>query len=423
MTETEKRVPELRFEGFIDDWEQRKLGDSADIKDSARISNELWVENGIPYLRSSDLVNGELNGELFISKETYEGYASKTGAPQKNDVLFTSGGKVGIVYHKKDESPVYVQGGAVLYVKTSTSNLLDGSFLSIYFSSPRMQIYMDIASSGGTIKHFTLKPANASPIIFPSLSEQQQVGSFFKQLDDTIALHQRKLNLLKLLKQTYLNTLFAQNGENSPALRFAGFSESWEQRKLGDIVDVLDGDRGKNYPSVNEFYENEHTLFLNASNVTKNGFSFQNNQFISEQKSNSLGNGKVQVDDIVLTSRGSLGHIAWYNNAVHKNIPNARINSGMLLLRSTSKTTPSYIMQYLKSPLGKKQIDFLSFGSAQPQLTKKDVVDYRIKIPSNIEQETIGRFFSSFDNAIVLHQFKFEKLLELKNVLLGKMFL
>ena len=338
-------------------------------------------------------------------------------------MLFTSGGKVGIVYHKKDESPVYVQGGAVLYVKTSTSNLLDGSFLSIYFSSPRMQIYMDIASSGGTIKHFTLKPANASPIIFPSLSEQQQVGSFFKQLDDTIALHQRKLNLLKLLKQTYLNTLFAQNGENSPALRFAGFSESWEQRKLGDIVDVLDGDRGKNYPSVNEFYENEHTLFLNASNVTKNGFSFQNNQFISEQKSNSLGNGKVQVDDIVLTSRGSLGHIAWYNNAVHKNIPNARINSGMLLLRSTSKTTPSYIMQYLKSPLGKKQIDFLSFGSAQPQLTKKDVVDYRIKIPSNIEQETIGRFFSSFDNAIVLHQFKFEKLLELKNVLLGKMFL
>lgn len=99
-----------------------------------------------------------------------------------------------------------------------------------------MQTYMDIASSGGTIKHFTLKPANASPIIFPGLSEQQKIGAFFKELDKTIALHQRKLTLLKQLKQTYLQALFPQSELNIPTLRFARFSDSWEHRKVSSLA-------------------------------------------------------------------------------------------------------------------------------------------------------------------------------------------
>ena len=123
------------------------------------------------------------------------------------------------------------------------------------------------------------------------------------------------------------------NNSHKPAIRFQGFTDAWEQRKLSEVVNVLDGDRGKNYPTENDFYVDGHTLFLNASNVTTDGFLFEDNQFISEEKSNSMGNGKLQNDDIVVTSRGSLGHIAWYNTDIIQKVPYARINSGMLILR------------------------------------------------------------------------------------------
>ena len=309
MSSKKHQIPAIRFKGFTDAWEQRKLGDIADIKDSARISNELWVENGIPYLRSSDLVNGELNGELFISKETYEGYASKTGAPQKDDVLFTSGGKVGVVYHKKDESPVYVQGGAVLYVKTSTSNLLDGSFLSIYFGSPRMQTYMDIASSGGTIKHFTLKPANASPIIFPGLSEQQKIGAFFKELDKTIALHQRKLTLLKQLKQTYLQALFPQSELNIPTLRFARFSDSWEHRKVSSLAKETFGG-GTPKTGVKKYWKGSFPWIQSSDLTTNQLHNVQPTKFITEEAIKQSATHNVPGNSIAIVTRVGVGKLA-----------------------------------------------------------------------------------------------------------------
>lgn len=143
---------------------------------------------------------------------------------------------------------------------------------------------------------------------------------------------------------------------------------------------------------------------MSATNVTKNGFNFDTRQYITEEKTNALGNGKLQLDDIVVTSRGTIGNIAHYSSIVHNQIPFARINSGMLILRSHDEFSPEYITQYLKSPLGKKQIDLISFGSAQPQLTKKDVNKYKIELPSYEEQVQVGSFFESMDNLIVLHQ-------------------
>ncbi len=209
---------------------------------------------------------------------------------------------------------------------------------------------------------------------------------------------------------------------NVPKIRFKGYSEAWEQRKLSDVCEVLDGDRGKHYPSGNDFITNGHTLFLNAGNVTKNGFSFDEVQYITEQKSQSLGNGKVIVEDILLTSRGSLGNTAYYNEKIHALFPFLRINSGMLILRTRDRLTSIYLSQYLKSPLGKKQIDFLSFGSAQPQLTKKDVCNYKIKFSSVEEQEKIGRLFETLDETIALHQRKLDLLKQLKTAYLQQLF-
>ena len=398
MNENENLVPKRRFKEFTNTgtWEQRKLGDIADIKDSARISNELWVENGIPYLRSSDLVNGELNGELFISKETYEGYASKTGAPQKDDVLFTSGGKVGVVYHKKDESPVYVQGGAVLYVKTSTSNLLDGSFLSIYFGSPRMQTYMDIASSGGTIKHFTLKPANASPIIFPGLSEQQKIGAFFKELDKTIALHQRKLEKSKALKSAYLSEMFPAEGERKPKRRFAGFTDDWEQRKLIDVAEMFDNLR---IPVTASDRVEGNTAYYGANGIQDyvDGFTHDGEfVLIAEDGANDLINYPVNY------VKGKI----WVNNHAH-------VVSG-----KKSELDNLFLTARIKS----MNISHWLVGGGRAKLNGDVLKKIPLTLPIYEEQKKIGAFFKQLDDAIALHQHKLEKLQNIKQAYLNELF-
>lgn len=208
-----------------------------------------------------------------------------------------------------------------------------------------------------------------------------------------------------------------------PAIRFKGFSGGWEESTLQSIAEVLDGDRGHNYPNGDDFQATGHTLFLSASNVTANGFKLGVTQYISEEKSNCLGNGKLVLDDIILTSRGSVGHIAWYNAHIEQQVPFARINSGMLILRAKNHIAPSIIVQFLKSPAGKKKIDLISFGSAQPQLTKMSVSAYTVTIPSEKKEQTkIGNYFQQLDTLIAQHQQKQDKLLNLKKALLEKMF-
>ena len=186
---------------------------------------------------------------------------------------------------------------------------------------------------------------------------------------------------------------------------------------MAEVVDVLDGDRGKNYPTESDFGTNGHTLFLTATNVTTDGFSFDANQFISEEKSNSMGNGKLIEDDIIITSRGSLGHIAWYNADIQEIMPYVRINSGMLILRNKMGINTSYLHQFMKSDKGQSQISFMSFGSAQPQLTKKGVESLIVKYPvDTVEQVKIGAYFSNLDNLITLHQRKLEKLKNIKKL-------
>ena len=211
--------------------------------------------------------------------------------------------------------------------------------------------------------------------------------------------------------------------KNVPEIRFKGFCGEWVSFPLDGISDVLDGDRGHNYPNGDDLKNQGHTLFLSASNVTKNGFKFDTRQYITQDKSDSLGNGKLIPDDIILTSRGSIGHVAWYNENVNRAVPFARINSGMLILRAKSHIAPSVISQYLKSPMGKKKIEGISFGSAQPQLTKASVSKYLVSIPSEKPEQTqIGNTFQKLDSLINQHQQKHDKLSSIKKAMLEKMF-
>lgn len=197
----------------------------------------------------------------------------------------------------------------------------------------------------------------------------------------------------------------------------------WKEFYLEDLFNVIDGDRGEKYPSKDEIFDSGYCVFLNAKNITKNGFDFNHIQYISEEKDKELRNGKLEKFDIVLTTRGTIGNVALNDNIKYENL---RINSGMVLLRSENLKYIKYVYMYMKSKLFIHQVDKISFGSAQPQLTVKEIKKFKVVIPINeTEQQKIADILSTQDKVIelkvkLLKEKEKQKKYLMQNLLTGK---
>ena len=197
---------------------------------------------------------------------------------------------------------------------------------------------------------------------------------------------------------------------NVPKLRFKEFNDKYNITKVSEIIDVIDGDRGNNYPKANDFYDSEFCLFLNAGNVTKNGFNFKNNQFITKEKDKKLRKGKLLINDIVSTTRGTVGNVAWFNEKTpYKNI---RINSGMVInrIKENGHLLPEYLYSYMKSPVFEIQVNKMNYGSAQPQLTVSGINKFNIQYPTINEQKKVSTIMLLLDKKIELQSKKIEDL-------------
>lgn len=203
-----------------------------------------------------------------------------------------------------------------------------------------------------------------------------------------------------------------------PKLRFKEFSDEWEEKKLGEIAELIDGDRGKNYPNEKEILE-KGILFLSTSNFSDNKLILnKKNRYISQEKFDLLTKGKVTSQDLIITLRGSIGNIVVFEN---DKFSTAFINAQMMIIRPNinNKYYLYYLFQTLKS---KKEIENMSSGSAQPQLTKKDLKSFKLFYPSFQEQEKIVNFLSSVDKKISLIEEKLELFKEYKKGVMQKIF-
>lgn len=163
-------------------------------------------------------------------------------------------------------------------------------------------------------------------------------------------------------------------------------------------IEIIDGDRGKNYPKQDEFTDEGYCLFLNAKNITENGFNFDTKMFISEEKDNLLRKGKLQKGDVILTTRGTVGNVAFYSEHIPYN--NIRINSGMLILRSKQELDNEFLYWTLKSNYFKKQIYTFQSGTAQPQLPISSLKHIEFYLPPINIQKKIVKILSQIDNKI-----------------------
>ena len=383
-------VPQIRFAGFTDPWEQRKLGELTEIKDSARIPNRLWREAGVPYIRASDISQEDLRGALFIDEEDYAAYKAATGAPEKGDVLFNGGGEIGKAIINGNSSPIYVQGGAVLYARIAHSSLLDARYLVAAFVTQNVVNAIGVLSAGGTMKHFTLQPAKNLPIEVPSIAEQRRIGAFFDRLDSLITLHQRKYDKLCVLKKSMLDKMFPKGGSLYPEIRFAGFTDPWEQRKLGEVAPLQ---RGFDLP-VSQMISGPYPV------VMSNGVGGWHSKYA------------VKGPGVVTGRSGTIGGLQYIEGDFWP-------HNTSLWVTSFNGNEPKFIY-WLYSSLN---LERFGSGSGVPTLNRNDVHDQLIGVPCNIaEQRRIGAFFDRLDSLITLHQRKLELLRNIKKSMLDKMF-
>ncbi|WP_029822919.1 restriction endonuclease subunit S [Vibrio parahaemolyticus] len=210
---------------------------------------------------------------------------------------------------------------------------------------------------------------------------------------------------------------------NVPKLRFGEFQGGWSKISIDGLnIDVIDGDRGTHYPTKEELLPEGSCLFLSAKNVTKSGFQFSEKQFITEEKDKLLRKGKLKRGDIVLTTRGSVGHKALYAETVEYD--SLRINSGMVLLRHPwEELSNDFVYKSMFTRHFTKQIDVVAFGSAQPALTVKEIKKLKLSIPPSFqEQQKIASFLSKVDEKIALLTEKKAKLTEYKKGVMQQLF-
>ena len=280
-------------------------------------------------------------------------------------------------------------------------------YLMLWFSRPEFDRYARFKSHGSVREVMDWDEMCKVELPVPPYEKQKEIVDGYKAITERIALKQKINDNLANTEQAILVETVINNHTVPTA--------------LGDLVDFIDGDRGKNYPTFDEFTSTGYCLFLNASNVTSTGFNFDNCMFVSEEKDKLMNKGHLSPYDIVLTSRGTLGNVALYDK--HIKYENVRINSGMLIIRpKTKRLSPYFIYALLKSSYMKAAIERFKSGSAQPQLPIKDLQKITFEIPeSDTVLVALDRQFLAVEESISINNNEIGNLKELSNVLLAEL--
>ena len=415
-----KKSPQLRFEGFTDDWEEHKLGELSNI-----------VGGGTPSTSNTEYWDGYIDwyAPAEIGEQSYVSKSKKTitelGLKKSSarilpigTVLFTS--RAGI-------------GNTAILAKEATTNqgfqsiVPDQNKLDSYFIFSRtneLKRYGEVTGAGSTFVEVSGKQMSKMSIMVPELSEQQKIGSFFKQLDDTIALHQRKLDLLKEQKKGYLQKMFPKNGAKVPELRFAGFADDWEERKLIDVKDNEDRYSYTGGPFGSDLKSSDYTeigvRIIQLQNIGDGKFVNDYKIYTSEEKARSLNSNLIYPGEIIIAKMADPLARATILPKIEPKYLMA--SDGIRLKINTDYFDNYYILTLINSDVFRKEALNNSTGTTRKRIGLVTLGNLPMMIPSFEEQQKIGSLFKQLDDTIALHQRKLDLLKEQKKGFLQKMF-
>ena len=255
----------------------------------------------------------------------------------------------------------------------------------------------------------------------PDLPTQERIADILSAYDDLIEANNHRIELLEQTAQELYREWFVR-------FRFPGYEnakfedgipEGWSYVRFGKAIDIIDGDRGVNYPKQEEFYPEGDCLFLNAGNVTSKGFNFSACSYITKEKDSILRKGKLQHGDVVLTTRGTVGNVAFYNETM--TFSEMRINSGMVILRNLGVVSPEYIYTSLHHEYLQKLMTMYASGSSQPQLPIKHMKRMKIIKPDAKTMERFTEMSADIYNQISLLIMKNQTLAKQRDMLLPRL--
>ena len=407
--------PKIRFKGYEEDWEQRKLGDIAEFSKGSGYSKGDLIESGTPII---------LYGRLYTKYETSISEVD-TYVEAKDGSVYSKGGEVIVPASGEtaediaraatvDKSGV-ILGGDLNVV--SPNEDINSAFLAISISHGNSQRELAKKAQGKSIVHIHNEEIKNLVVPFPTKAEQNKIVEYFSSLDNLITLHQRKCEETKQLKKYMLQKMFPQNGKRVPEIRFVGFTEDWEQRKLSDIT--LKIGSGKTPSGGKNAYVDDGIPLIRSQNINNDRVDLEDIVFIDEETDNSMENSRVFTDDVLLNITGaSIGR-----SAVYRGKDKANVNQHVCIIRPTKDFDSDFIQLNLASNFGQKQIDASQAGGGREGLNFQEIGKMSFMFPSNQEQMKIGVYFNHIDYLITLHQRKYEELQKIKKFMLQNMFI
>ena len=397
------KKPSYRFTGYAEPWEEKKLRETETLFTDGNYGEAYpsekdltTSENGVPFLRGSNLVNGVLDetNANYITHEKHEELTS--GHIELDDIILAVRGSLGAIGYAKDENVGWNINSQLAIIRTN-KNEAKGDFLLQFFISTKGQRELLSRNTGTALKQLPLKQLKDIPVPLPSLPEQTAIGSFFQDIDQLISLQQCKLEVLKEQKKTYLKLLFPAKGQIKPALRFAGFEDDWKEVKLGEVTNRYDNLRVP--VSANERISGD-TPYYGANGIQDyvDGYT-HDGEFIliAEDGASDLKDYPVQY----------VNGKVWVNNHAHVIQGKNNLINNIFLLFAV------------------KQINIEPFlvGGGRTKLNSDIMMKLPLHLPSLPEQEAIGSFFQDLDKAIAKQEEKVNQLKESKQTLLRKMFI
>ncbi|USF30962.1 restriction endonuclease subunit S [Clostridium sp. MD294] len=418
---TKKEVkPQIRFAGFEEDWQRCKLDEITTMH--ARIgwqnlrTSEFLNSGEYMLITGTDFEDGIINYSTchYVEQERYE--QDKHIQVKNGSILITKDGTLGKVAYVQGLSMPATLNAGVFNVEIRNKDEVDSKYLFQYLKAPFLMKYVDKKATGGTIKHLNQNILVDFPIVMPTKVEQKLIGQYFEQLDNIITLHQRKYDKLTNIKKSMLEKMFPKKGSDVPEIRFKGFSDNWEQRKVTEIAKIYIG----LVTTMTKHYTDEGTLLIRNSDIKDGRFEFGDSPIYLEKSFAQKNESRMhQLGDIITVHTGDVGTSAVITQNEAKSIGFATI-----VTRPDSEIINSnYLCSFLNTDKHKKWAVGISTGDGRTNYNLGDYCELVVPVPSIKEQQKIAAFIQKVNDLITLHKYKLEKLKDIKKACIEKMFI
>ena len=421
MNKEKRRVPKLRFPGFTEDWEQRKL-----CQITTRVTRKNGSQSDLPLTISAQ--DGLVDQRKYFNRQVASRDMSNYYLIKKGEFAYNKSYSEGYPFGAVKRLDYYDIGAlSTLYILFEiTDNNISSDFIVSYYMTHLWYKEISKRAAEGARNHGLLNISTEdffdSELNIPtSIEEQVKIGNFIKQFDKFITLHQRKLEHLNLKKKALLQKLFPKNGECYPELRFPGFTDAWEQRKFLDLLDAQNGIRRGPFGSAlkkDSFVKKSDYVVYEQQNAIYD--NYETRYFISKEKYNELIRFNIQPGDFIMSGAGTIGRISMVPDGIKKGV----FNQALIRFKvNKDSINPLYFLKFMQSDMMQKQLTQANPGSAMTNLVPMDELKkWDVTIPSLEEQNRISTFINQIDAFITLHHRKLEMLKNVKKGLLQKMF-